>query len=194
MIDIVYAAEVAQEAAHAAHDVAHAAEATGGGPLGTFGISLQLFIAQLVNFGVVLLVLWKWVYKPLLKVMEERTNKIETSLKQADKIEQDRIAADEKVLEQLNTAKEEGRAIIAEAQEKAVVLAEKHKVKTQAEVEAVVAQAKAQIASDREQMIADLKVEAGKLVADAAEKVLKQKLDSKADEALISEAVDQSMQ
>ncbi len=191
MIDKVFAAEAAHTTTDAhTEDVAHTAP--DGSPLGTFGINGTMFIGQLINFAIVLIVLYKWAYKPLVKVMEERTSKIENSLKKAEQIEQDRIAADEKVEEQLAKAREEGRAVIAEAQEKALALAEKSKEKTKEEVEAVVTQAKAQIAADREQMMAELKVEAGKLVADAAEKVLGQKMDSKADEKLIASAVEES--
>jgi len=52
--------------------------------LGTFGINWKLLIAQLINFSVVLFVMWKWVYTPLLKLIEDRQKKIEQGIRDAE--------------------------------------------------------------------------------------------------------------
>ena len=57
------------------------------GILGNLGLDPGLFIAQLVNFLVVLLVLWRFAYRPLLKLLSERTEKIEGGLKMAKEME-----------------------------------------------------------------------------------------------------------
>lgn len=51
------------------------------------GINLPMLTAQAVNFGILLIVLTIFVYKPLLKAMEERRKKIEFGLKGADEVE-----------------------------------------------------------------------------------------------------------
>ncbi len=184
MIDIVHAAEIAKDAAHAVEATASA------NPIGTFGLNLKLFIAQLVNFAIVLLVLWKWVYKPLLKILRERTDTIEKSLADAKQIEQDRLAADETTAAQIKQAKEEARAIIAQSAEKAEALALAGKEKATQEVEQLVAQAKAQIASERTAMKEELKAETMTLAVAVAQKILQEKIDTKADATLIAKAVD----
>src|SRR3990167_8006954 len=75
MIDLFNIAQAAAEAT---------AESAGG--IGSLGINLKLFIAQLINFGIILLVLWKWVFTPVAKKLTERTEKIEKSLNDADRI------------------------------------------------------------------------------------------------------------
>ena len=55
--------------------------------IGTLGLNWKLFLAQLINFGIVILVLWKWVFKPVAGALETRRQKIEESVKKADEIE-----------------------------------------------------------------------------------------------------------
>src|SRR5574340_228833 len=74
LIPVAYAAEEA------------ASEASNQGLAGTLGINWKLFIAQLVNFGIILAVLWKWVFIPVAKNLAARTEKIEKSLNDADRI------------------------------------------------------------------------------------------------------------
>ena len=52
----------------------------------TFHIDWKLLIAQIVNFGLVLFVLWKFAIKPLSKVMADRSKEIEKSLDDAKQI------------------------------------------------------------------------------------------------------------
>ena len=51
------------------------------GVLGKLGVDWRLLIAQFVNFSGVALAVWRWVYRPLLKTMDERAAKIERGLK-----------------------------------------------------------------------------------------------------------------
>ena len=52
--------------------------------LGTFHIDWRLLVAQIINFAIVFAVLYRFVVKPLQKVMLERTAKIEQGLKDAE--------------------------------------------------------------------------------------------------------------
>src|SRR5262245_33785531 len=54
------------------------------GPLGALGVEWNLFAAQLLNFAIVFYVMHRFVYKPLLKLLDERTAKIEQGLADAD--------------------------------------------------------------------------------------------------------------
>ena len=54
-----------------------AVEATGG--LGTLGINGKIFLAQLVNFVLVLIVLWRWAFTPIVKILDKRRDQIAKS-------------------------------------------------------------------------------------------------------------------
>src|SRR5581483_2231836 len=56
--------------------------------LGTLGINWKLFLAQLINFGIVLFIFWRWVVTPLGKTLTDRQNRIEQGLKNADQTEE----------------------------------------------------------------------------------------------------------
>lgn len=168
-------------------EVQQVAESTG--VLGTLGIEPKLFIAQLVNFGLILLVLWKFAYKPLLKIMDERASKIEQGLKDAEASGKARTLAEE---EKANIVAE-ARKSAKEIMDLAAIAAEKERsegsARAKAEVEKIVSQGREQMRSEQSKMLSEAKAEVGMLVAMAAEKVLKGKIDAKADAGLIAEAI-----
>ena len=164
-----------QLVAEAVHETAEVVEATGG--LGTLGINLKIFIAQLINFTVVLLVLWKWVYGPVVKMLEDRSEKIAKSVKQADEIEK-----------RVGELADEQKAVIAEAKAGAAKIMDEARAeaearkgalleKAKADVQGVVAQGKAQLVSQKEQMIVDARVEITAIAVEAAKKILNDSID-----------------
>ena len=166
-----------QQTAEAVQQVAQATEATGG--LGTLGINLKIFIAQLINFGVVLLVLWKWAYTPIVKLLEERQEKIERGVKQAEEIEKRVHDLEAEQKEILMTARAEAGKVLeearAQAEDRKKVLLEKAKD----EVKGVVVQGKAQLQAEKEQMIRDAREEIAVIAVEAARKILSEGVDEK---------------
>lgn len=155
----------------------------------TFHIDIKLIVAQLVNFLIVAAVLWFFAVKPLMKIMQQRTNKIEKSLKDARKIE-----------ERLKVTEEESRKIIKEAQKQAADLLEQAKVHSEnkkkeitlqakEEVNKIVGESKKQISAEKEKMVKEVKEEIIDLVILASEKVLGREIDAKANKELIAKAV-----
>ena len=71
----------------------------------TFYIDWKLLIAQLVNFGIVLWVLYKFAIKPLSKTMDARTEEIEKSLEDAKKIEASLAQTETERQDKLDAAK-----------------------------------------------------------------------------------------
>lgn len=159
------------------------------GVLGPLGIDAKLFAAQLVNFGIVAYVLWRWAYKPLLKVMDDRERKIAQGLKDADASAIARSAAEAEAADIITEARHKAKAIIDEAEAAAERERQRGMQRAKEEAEKVVAQARAQIASERAKLVAEVKAEAGTLVALAAERVLRSKLDGKKDADLIAAAI-----
>lgn len=75
--------------------------------LHSFGVNGPAFLASLVNFIILLIILQKFAYKPLLKVLEERRNKIAESMKQSELIKQELAkteAAREEILAKANAS------------------------------------------------------------------------------------------
>jgi F-type H+-transporting ATPase subunit b len=159
------------------------------GVLSILGIEGKLFIAQLVNFGIVIFVLWKLAYKPLLKMMDERTKKIEQGLKDAEASAGSRkLAEDDRT-----TIVAEARRAAKDIMDQAAILAARERqeatVRTKAEVEKIVSHGKETIRAEKDKMMLEAKAEVGSLVALATERVLRAKLNATADAKLIENAI-----
>lgn len=83
----------------------------------TFHIDIKLIIAQLVNFGIVLFVLKKYAYGPVLKMMQERTDKIEKGMADAESAGKKILEIAEKEKEVLIQARKEAQEIVTKAEE-----------------------------------------------------------------------------
>jgi len=183
MIEFIHLAQAAESTASAAN------EAKSGGALELLGINWKLFIAQLVNFGVIVFILWKWVFTPVTNALENRTKKIEASLHDAEQIKKQ--LAD---LESFKTTTErQARADYQKILAEAALAALDQKQKTLAEVklqaEKMIADAEKRIISDREKTMNELKGEFAGFVAAATEKIIKEKLDSHKDAKFIEQSL-----
>lgn len=155
----------------------------------TFHIDIKLIVAQLVNFFIVLGVLYKFAYKPVLKLLNDRTSGIEKSLDDAKKIE-----------EKLQAQEEEYKKIVAGARREAQTILEKANVQAEAKQEAMISKAKEEIGviinKEREKMLSEkaetmkeLKKEVVELVSLSLEKLIGEKVTGKSDQELIKNLV-----
>lgn len=157
--------------------------------LSSFHIDWKVLIAQLVNFTIVVFVLWFFALKPLAKKMAERSDKIEKSLADAKVIEEklEHVSAEEK--RQMIEAKKEAEKILAGAQQ----LVDKQKQETvdkaKAEVAKIVEASKKQIAQQKQEMVADVKKEVSELVILAAQKIIAEKLTDAKDQKIIEDVI-----
>ena len=93
------------------------APAQSSGILGTFGIKPSLFIAQLINFAIVVFVLKKWVFTPLLKTIDERRKVIDEGLKHSEEAEKIHAQAKEDEQTILRDARVQGQEIVDQMKE-----------------------------------------------------------------------------
>jgi len=147
--------------------------------------------AQIINFLLLVAILGKFAYKPLMKILAERQSKIQTSL---DTAEQDRLAAEQlkqDYLNQLATARAQAQAIV----EKATTLAEQTKEEilreAQAESSRLLQKAQEEIGREREQAMLEFKGELASLAVAAAAKIIAQNLDEKANAKLVNEFINE---
>lgn len=153
--------------------------------LNKLGIDWRLLIAQLINFCLVLLVLYKFLYKPLLKILAERESKIKNSLTQVDQIEK-RLKETEKEAEGfILSAKKQAQEILAETEKLALERRTEQLAKTKQETEKIIQDAKVTIQHEKETMIQSAKDELAGLVASLTEKFLHKKLTAQDQEKLL---------
>jgi F-type H+-transporting ATPase subunit b len=157
--------------------------------LGTLGIDWKLFLAQLVNFGIVLFVFWRWVVKPLGKTLTDRQHRIESGLKNADYMEAEKKKFEEWKLAEMKKVRTEADHVLRMTNDTANKIKQDTIVEAQREASALVAQAKASIESEKVQMLKEIKQDVATLVVAASEKILHAKIDAKKDHELIAESL-----
>ncbi|HNX11301.1 MAG TPA: F0F1 ATP synthase subunit B [bacterium] len=154
-----------------------------------FHIDWKILIAQIINFGIIFFVLYRFAFKPLSKMMNDRTKLIEKGLTDAKDIEKKLTQTNFEQVEVLNQAKKDALAIV----EKANVQAEENKQKlvekTKQEVAQIIVQEKAKIQAEKDSLREELKREMAELVILATEKVIGEKMDGAKDKELIAKII-----
>lgn len=147
-------------------------------------------IAQILNFLVLVFVLAKFAYKPLLGIMEERKNKIASDLEAAEKAKTDAETVKSEYAAKLADARQEAQAIIDNARKTAQAAHDKIMADTKAEQEQLIAAAKETIALEKQKSLDDIRAQVISLSMIAAGKIVEKKLGSEEDKKLAGEIVD----
>ncbi|HUT21926.1 MAG TPA: F0F1 ATP synthase subunit B [Candidatus Bipolaricaulota bacterium] len=153
------------------------------------GIDWKLLLAQAVNFGIVLFVLYKFAYKPILKLLHDRENKVSTSLKNAEKVEENLKKSKIERENQIALGRKEAEKIVEEAILRAEEARKSKLDLTKKDAAEVVREAKEKIVLERKSMVDGVKNELGELVLLASRRVTKDSIDPRAQKKLIEEAI-----
>jgi len=156
------------------------------------GINVPVLIANIVNFTVLLIVLRLVAWGPLMKMLDERREKIAQSLSAAEQAKVQAAESERQQQEQIETARREAQQLIGQAQDIANRIQADARTQAQADAEATLARARNEIQQERDTAIADLRKEFADLAISAAEKVINQSLDRTAHKRLIDDALAQS--
>jgi len=157
----------------------------------TFHIDWKLMMAQVVNFAVVVFVLWYFALRPLAKTMFDRTKKIEKSLEDAKTITQNLKSSEAQRDAMVSAARKDAMKIMENARE----LSEKERgaalANARAEVEKIVLEGKSQIHQEKEKMIAEAKSEIAGLVVATTSKILENVIDKPLDQKLVQKTLNE---
>ena len=152
-----------------------------------------LIIWTTIIFTLLLIVLKKFAWKPILNAVDERNNSIEEALKAADKAKQEMemLNADNERI--LNEAKAERDSLLKEAREMKSAIVEEAKEQANKEAEKILTSAKEQISNEKMKAITELKNSVADLSIGIAEKILKSELtDKEKQNDLVSSAIKES--
>lgn len=153
------------------------------------GINLTSFIAQIINFLIVMFLLWKFAYKPVLGILETRQKKVEQGLKDADKAASDRQNAEldaEKIREK---AYKEANEILKNAKEAAALETGELVKKASEQADRIMANAKAEAASAKDKVMSEAKKEISDVVIIALDKVVGEEFSDEEKKKLTARAI-----
>lgn len=153
--------------------------------LDTFHVDVKILIAQVINFAIVFSVLYYFAIKPLLKIIKERGEKIEGSLKDAENIKKKIVKTEDDYKAEIVKARKEASKIIEEATKKAEEKKDEMVLKAKEEIGAVINKEKEGIRAEKEKTLKEIKREVANLIVMSLEKVLEEKITSEEDKKLI---------
>jgi F-type H+-transporting ATPase subunit b len=130
----------------------------------TFGVDWPHLIAQIISFTIVCALLYKFAYKRVLTMLEERRQRIAEGLANAEKSKVELAKAEAQRQEVLNQANAQANKLIEEARAAAARVQEQETQKAIAAAEQIIAKAREAAAQDHAHMLAELKREVGRLV------------------------------
>ncbi len=141
------------------------------------GINLGFFIAQIVNFLIVFLLLWKGVWPKVTKMLDERAERIAQGLEDARAAEEKLANAEREREEVLRQARAEGQKYIEEARQRAEEQAKQILAEARAEAEKIRTQAREQAEEERNRILAEARDDIVALAMAAAERLVSVSLD-----------------
>lgn len=141
----------------------------------TFGIDWRLLVIQTINFALLLLILWRYLYRPLVKVLDERRGKIAESVQKAEAADRRLAEADMEGKSLVAAAGKEAEGLVAAGRSRAAGESAEILKKTEEKAHALLADASARAEEAKRQALAAGEKEIARAAMLAAEKILKEK-------------------
>jgi len=140
--------------------------------ISTFHIDLKLIIAQVINFAIVLVLVYFVLGKPLMKMMRVRDGKIREGLNKAERAEKKLLEAESKKSEILTETQNSVRDILSAAEEKSKSIIDASSQEAQIQKEQILESGKKELAREKDEMTANIQKETAILIKNSLEKIL----------------------
>lgn len=161
------------------------------GEPGLFSLNLGLYIWTIVVFLVVLAVLRRFAWGPILGAVESREKSIQSAIDEAARLREEAMELLEEHRRQLADSRRQSQQILAEAREAGEQLRRQIEEKARSEGEAMISRARDEIEREKKAALDELRRESVELALAAAGRLVQQKLDAQADRAIIEAFLDE---
>jgi F-type H+-transporting ATPase subunit b len=151
------------------------------------GINLGFLLFQIFNFLVLMILLYAFAYKPIVRMLENRKQKIAQSLEDANTAAQARANAEKDAARIISEAQVKAGQVIREASERAELAAKDIRAAEETEIVKSRESALAEAEGERNRMLGDLRGQVAALAIAAAQKLVGETLDEKRQHVLINE-------
>jgi F-type H+-transporting ATPase subunit b len=149
-------------------------------------------IAQLVIFLLVLFILYRLAWGPLLKILNERRARIAQGVEATQRALQELEAAEKERQAKLEEARREAQAMLDRITKQAEDLRKELEAKAREQAEALTAKARAEIQQERQKAVQDLRSQVADLAVMAAGRIIGESLDAKKHRELIERAIEEA--
>ncbi len=156
------------------------------------GINLGYLISQIVNFTLLALLLYFVAYKPVLRMLDERSARINQGIQDAETASRRAAEMEQEFDRRLSEARREGQEIVAQATQVSERAGQEILERAREEARAQIERAKGEIARERDLAMADLRRQVAELSLMISEKILGEALDEQDHHRLIAEFLEQT--
>jgi F-type H+-transporting ATPase subunit b len=151
--------------------------------------NLTLLIQDIAFFALLFLIA-RYLYRPIVQVLEARTKRIQEGLRAAEEAQKDREAAEREYHQRLDQARKEGQELLDRIAKQGEDLRKDLEAKAREQAEGLIAKARAEIQQEREKAVQDLRGQVADLAVRAASRIIGESLDAKKHGELIERAID----
>jgi F-type H+-transporting ATPase subunit b len=162
------------------------------GGFAKLGINLPLLISFIISFVILFALLRLFLYKPVMKMIDERAKRIKESMERAEATKEEYARAEDEVKKLISKAREDGQALVNQASQIGGRLKEEAREGARKEAQAIVDRTRVELEEERDRIIDDLRREFVDISISAAEKVIKETLDKERHRRLIEETLEES--
>ena len=163
------------------------------GGFASLGVNLPLLVVFVINFIVLFVLLRLFLYKPVLKMLDERAKRTAESMEQAEATKKEYEQARVEVQKQIEKGRQEAQAILTQAIQVGERLKEESRQEAQKQAQVIVDRTRTELEAERDKIVGDLRREFVDISISAAEKVIKETLDKEKHRKLIEETLRESV-
>ncbi|HBA36611.1 TPA: ATP synthase F0 subunit B [Candidatus Falkowbacteria bacterium] len=153
------------------------------------GIDGRILLAQFFNFAVLAFVLWRFAYRPLFNMLEERRRKVAQGVEDAEAATKKLVAATDESRGLVTGAKKEAALIVEEAKKQAEIRYKEIINKSREDIGVIINEEREKMRIEKAETLRAIKNEIAGLVVLSVEKVLGEKIDAVKDQELIERTV-----
>ena len=162
------------------------------GGFASLGVNLPLLVVFIINFIILFILLRLFLYKPVLKMLDERTKRTKEGMELAEATKKEYEQVKGEVQKQIEKGRQEAQAVIAQALQTGERLKEESREEATKQAQVIIDRTRAELESDREKIVDSLRKEFVDIAISAAEKVIKETPGKQKHRKLIGETLQQS--
>ena len=162
------------------------------GGLANLGINMPVLLAQIINVAILFGLLYLVAYRPIMRMLDERSRRIKESMEQTEYIKQQAERAEGEAAKRIEVAAKEGQEAVARALRTGEEIRQEAQQQAKQEAEVLIARARTEIQRERDEAIDQLRREFADITILAAGKVIDRTLDKKAHREIINKVLKES--
>ena len=155
--------------------------------LNSLGINPGAVLWHAINFLILLAIIQRFLYKPVVRMLDERSARVRDSLEQAETVRAETARLEEESRSILDQARRDGQQILAQANRTAEQIMTEARRQAQTEGERLIGRAREELAREREQAFQELRQQIADLAVTAAGRVVRRSLDDDAHREMVRE-------